>query len=359
MSATGCRGGWRAIPQPNGLMNAFLHEHKIETAELMSLAERLADELELLTAVSEIATIDHETMAGTLTAIAAHARASLSAEFAAVGTIPSADADWAFGSSAGGWEPADPEVAARALRSFGADPSGLPLLADGLGQLNGAPEGFADADGVAAVHVLPIGSPPVAVMLTAHTDAATRGSGTRHDRLAHGMADVAELVIRRAIAKDRLRDENARLAELLRTDALTGVASRSAWDDALRALEQRRGEEPLSVVVVDVDELKIVNDEAGHAAGDALLRHCARLLAEAARSGDLVARIGGDEFGVLLRATDERQAAEWCAALDRLETKCWSIGWASVPPADSLPDAIARADRHMYGRKLARRVARP
>ena len=171
-------------------------------------------------------------------------------------------------------------------------------------------------------------------------------------------SELLSLAERLADELEVLRDENARLVKQLRTDALTGVASRAAWDEALRALDRRRGREVLSVVVVDVDELKTVNDEAGHAAGDALLRRCAQRLARSVRRGDLVARIGGDEFGVLLRAADEPQAATWCARLETGEAKHWSIGWASVPPADSLREAVAQADRRMYERKVARRVAR-
>lgn len=171
-------------------------------------------------------------------------------------------------------------------------------------------------------------------------------------------AELLSLAERLADELEVLRGENARLVEQLRTDALTGVASRAAWEEAIRTLDCARAPESLAVVVVDLDELKSVNDEAGHAAGDALLRRCAQLLAQSVRTGDLVARIGGDEFGVLLRAADEPTAARWCARLEHGEGKRWSIGWASVPPADSLSDAVAQADRGMYERKLARRIAR-
>jgi diguanylate cyclase (GGDEF)-like protein len=176
---------------------------------------------------------------------------------------------------------------------------------------------------------------------------------------------VPEVAMRRLAGElELLRDENARLVEQLRTDALTRVASRSAWDEALAAQERHLGAPPVSVVFVDVDGLKAVNDEAGHAAGDALLKHCAQVLASSVGAGDLVARIGGDEFGVLLRGADEAKAAAWCARLDATEAGgdeppvSWSFGWASVPPAPTLRCALIQADRRMYECKLARRVAR-
>src|SRR5205807_8208213 len=97
-----------------------------------------------------------------------------------------------------------------------------------------------------------------------------------------------------------------------------GVASRAAWEGALYAEELHRGRSasPVSVVIVDIDQLKSINDEVGHAAGDELLRQSASVLAGSVRATDLVARIGGDEFGVLLRYTDVEQAEAWCARLD-------------------------------------------
>jgi diguanylate cyclase (GGDEF)-like protein len=325
----------------------------------VSPAKRLADELEVLTAVREITTVNAEDMGETLVAIAARARASLSAEFAAVATIPSGDVDAALGVDAGAWQPRDLGAAGLALSHFAAAGE-LPMLCQDLSQLGNAPEGFRDEDGVSSLHVLPIGSPAVAVLLVVHAEPGLRGFTALCQRVAAAMSDAAEAVVRRGIAQERLQAENVRLGVQLRTDALTGVASRSAWDEALRSEEKQSptSRSPLSIVIVDIDGLKTVNDESGHGAGDELLCRCAALLAGSVRSTDLVARIGGDEFGVLLRYTDEDHARAWCELLEaRMEAGSpdrvlrWSLGCASVPPRASVGAAVAAADGAMYEMK--------
>jgi diguanylate cyclase (GGDEF)-like protein len=332
----------------------------------VSPAKRLADELEVLAAVREVTAVHAETASETLVTIAARARGALSAEFAAVATIPSADVDGAIGVSANGWEPRDADATARALARYAAHAEQLPMLCQDVGSVIDAPEGFTHADGVSSMHALPIGSPAIAVMLVVHAEPGLRGFTALCQRVASGMSDAAELVIRRAIAQERLREENTRLAAKLRTDALTGVASRSAWEEALRALgrDGGRGPAPISVAMIDVDGLKRVNDEAGHVAGDELLRRCAQMLAGSVRSGDLVARIGGDEFGVLLRGADQHQVDAWCGRLHALVHATtgvrlsYSLGHASVPPCGDVAAAVLQADRRMYESKLARRATR-
>jgi diguanylate cyclase (GGDEF)-like protein len=340
----------------------------------VSPAKRLADELEVLAAVREVTTINADGMAETLVAIAARARAALWAEFAAVATIPSAGVDAAIGVDAGAWQPRDLGAAGRALTRFAAAAAAaeLPMLCQDVGELEQAPpEGFRHEDGVSSLHVLPIGSPALAVLLVVHAEPGLRGFTALCQRVAAAISDAAEAVVRRGMAQERLRAENARLGEQVRTDALTGVASRSAWEEALRDEEEqsKSTRAPLSVVIVDIDGLKAVNDASGHAAGDELLRRCAGLLASSVRSTDLVARIGGDEFGILLRYTNEDHARSWCELLDaRMEAARpaspagslrWSLGFASVPPRGSVAAAVAAADRAMYAMKSrAREIKR-
>ncbi|HEY6003356.1 MAG TPA: GGDEF domain-containing protein, partial [Anaeromyxobacter sp.] len=92
------------------------------------------------------------------------------------------------------------------------------------------------------------------------------------------------------------------LARLARTDALTGLPNRRALEEELSRAAARalRGRSPLSALVLDVDRFKQVNDAHGHAAGDAVLAGVAARTAAALRVGDFVARIGGEEFAVLL-----------------------------------------------------------
>ena len=155
-------------------------------------------------------------------------------------------------------------------------------------------------------------------------------------------------------------DERAAEAEAeARRDAVTGVASRRSWDELLEAEEVRcrRYGHPASVLLADLDGLKRVNDEQGHAAGDRLLRTAAEAIASATRSGDVVARIGGDEFGILAMETDERAASALAArvrqALDTAGVEA-SVGLGTREKSGTLQDAFASADAAMYEKKRRR-----
>jgi diguanylate cyclase (GGDEF)-like protein len=126
----------------------------------------------------------------------------------------------------------------------------------------------------------------------------------------------------------------------------------------------RKGPWPVSIVAIDLNGLKRINDEDGHAAGDALLRRVGEGLAQAVDAPGWPARIGGDEFAVLLPATDERGVA---AMRDRIVSLLdlnnqfhagqsghavqLAIGVATCACGDQLEAALQRADRAMYGDK--------
>lgn len=122
------------------------------------------------------------------------------------------------------------------------------------------------------------------------------------DRLAR-FAGLLELAIANAESKERLTAQAS-------SDALTGLLNHRSFHERLRsevARAVRHGRE-LSLAVIDVDTFKRINDEAGHEAGDRVLSEIATLLVRSARAGDIVARIGGDEFALLLPETTRMDA---------------------------------------------------
>lgn len=155
----------------------------------------------------------------------------------------------------------------------------------------------------------------------------------------------------------RRRDE-----ELLRRratrDALTGVYNRARFDEELArytALARRSGaDEEAAVFMIDLDGLKKINDRDGHAAGDDYIKSVAHTISRRLRLSDVFARIGGDEFAVLLPRTSPTQARELAHMLVELvranSPGNISIGIAMVTP-ELLDDALQRADRAMYQAK--------
>lgn len=153
---------------------------------------------------------------------------------------------------------------------------------------------------------------------------------------------------------------------LATSDVLTGVYNRRGFDDAAeRAIRNaQRQRQPLSVVVADIDNFKLINDRHGHTAGDRALRHFAGRLERLVRRGDLIGRIGGEEFALLLvntRAQDALEVVERIrrdiAAMpvdggDRIVMTA-SFGVTGLRPGDiSLAALLLRADRALYRSKL-------
>lgn len=162
------------------------------------------------------------------------------------------------------------------------------------------------------------------------------------------------------------RETEKRLIYISFHDALTGLYNRSYFEEELKRLENRRGGS-LAVAIVDVDGLKRVNDAYGHSQGDELLVRAARILKRSVRHEDIVARIGGDEFAILLRNTDEAMVRRIFERLQQaLETEkqsseslsplSLSFGYAFAPGTEISPlELFKTADNRMYQEKSRRR----
>ena len=164
-----------------------------------------------------------------------------------------------------------------------------------------------------------------------------------------------------------LEEQVAALDSLAHQDPLVAMPNRRGFQRELERLiahGARYGGEA-AMLFVDLDGLKAINDSFGHRAGDEALIRVASLLAEGIRRSDLVARIGGDEFGILLERTDEEKARETATRLGDTICNCEfrhdreevplsvTIGIAMISKTDTVEEVMARADAEMYRGKSA------
>jgi diguanylate cyclase (GGDEF)-like protein len=152
-------------------------------------------------------------------------------------------------------------------------------------------------------------------------------------------------------------------------DPVLDILSRRGFERELaRALDfVKRYGNAAALLYLDVDQLKPINDQYGHAVGDAVLRSVAATLSCNVRASDVVARLGGDEFAVLLWNLDEPEALAKATALEMAiveqQVQFWgatvtvgaSAGVACLMPTDQPEQVLERADRAMYARKAERR----
>lgn len=201
--------------------------------------------------------------------------------------------------------------------------------------------------------------------------------GSATNRLLQGLGlsrrDVSDAAL---AALERLAAERESLAERLAAaealadrDALAPVLNRRAFMRELHRTmsEVERYKTPAAVLYLDLDGFKALNDSYGHAAGDAVLRHVGLLLLDSVRESDVVGRLGGDEFGVILnRATAEEAHAKAAALSEKLNSAVIlhegmahrvraSFGVHAIALVEDPETAVARADEAMYADKFARR----
>lgn len=172
---------------------------------------------------------------------------------------------------------------------------------------------------------------------------------------------------------DHLNIANQELRELTIKDPLTGLANRRHCDEMLNAELERakRYEHPLSLLMIDLDKFKPINDQYGHNAGDAVLKAVANMLRESLRATDHIARVGGDEFEVILPETDAQKAEQLAEKIRTsiLETEILfeghslsigcSVGTSTYDIDGDEPGSLRRcADERMYHDKKRRNAQR-
>jgi diguanylate cyclase (GGDEF)-like protein len=172
--------------------------------------------------------------------------------------------------------------------------------------------------------------------------------------------EAARLDLERKIIEHRqLENELRRLAA---TDGLTGALNRAGFFESAQQMYEQR--QHLALLMVDVDHFKSINDQYGHAVGDSALRHLAVMLRQTTRETDLLGRVGGEEFVVVLPSSSVAKAASVAERIrsrvadsalewgDRLIEMTVSVGVAARQPNDhKIDDVMMRADSALYRAK--------
>lgn len=176
-------------------------------------------------------------------------------------------------------------------------------------------------------------------------------SKTKISYIAHGQ-DITE----RKIAEDELR-------YLINFDNLTGLHNRRYFEEELAKID-KRANLPISIIICDINGLKLINDSFGHSSGDELIKKVANTIKEVCRADDIIARIGGDEFVVILPKTDAIETIEIANRMKQIASKediakielSISYGYdTKTNGKDSLLEILANAENHMYRHKLYER----
>jgi diguanylate cyclase (GGDEF)-like protein len=263
-----------------------------------------------------------------------------------------------------------PRLPRAALAMLG--PIGVLLIAAALAAVPGAGDG-------AILYVWPVlwttfffgpkgGAAIVALIGVAHAGVliALPAASSYPGRWLDVMASCSVLVFVTALLTRRNRELLEQLAAEARTDALTGLLNRRGFDERaeIELTRSRRDGSSVAVVIFDIDYFKRINDEWGHDTGDAVLARTSGILASQVRDIDVVARLGGEEFAVLMPASDGEGAA---AVADRVRSAVagaesrglpavrMSAGLAAAQAPETLQALLQAADVALYRAKRAGR----
>jgi diguanylate cyclase (GGDEF)-like protein len=193
---------------------------------------------------------------------------------------------------------------------------------------------------------------------------------TKEELKGGSIAHILETVLERQELKEEARRATELLKKMAVQDSLTGVYNRRFFQERLdeEFIRSQRYHHPLSVLMLDIDFFKEINDIAGHLKGDTVLKDVAQTLIAGVRRVDVVARYGGDEFGIILPETPHRNALRLANRLRKdivqmnpeLDGQVWglttSIGVSSMgPDIRTTDDLIHRADQALYHAKSSGR----
>ena len=334
-----------------------LARHASETLFEVSPAKRLADEIEVLNAVRDLLQSSAETFDAALQWLVERATVSLSCDLGLAyvdGGSRIQIADRRGGPSL------DPGAVAGALAEVGQWAT-FPVCVQEAAVVE-LPAPFRTVDGVLAYYILEIEQPLPGFLLLLHTTAgAPRGFTQLCQSLGKKLVEAAEPQLSTALLRESMRAELERAEVAARRDPLTALPNRLAWEEAFAAALPSP-EAPVSIVKLDCRGLKQINDTHGHQAGDDVLCRIAGILAASVRTTDVAARIGGDEFSILLCDADADLVA---TIVDRIERALEGAGRpdgpviglaiGAVTTHDDLATAERQADARMLESKRATR----
>ncbi|MFZ2033412.1 MAG: GGDEF domain-containing protein [Candidatus Dormiibacterota bacterium] len=352
-------GGDEPLPDPDAVLVPAA-AHLVAAVQKVSPAKLLADELEVVHAIRDLVEYRPELVVETARHIAGKAAEPLSCEVGAVllhynGTLVAevVTRNWSQQLDVAAIRGTLITLFERAEQGAFVELELEPSAGDALGRDQGLVARFA----------VPIGRPkPFGVLVVAHAATRARGFTNLCQRIGYSLADVAESLLVQAMSREELAADRDRFALQARIDPLTGLENRAAWDEHVAAEEARRGRYARSVTIVsaDLDNLKAVNDRYGHEAGDRLIRAAANLLRRHARGSDRIARVGGDEFLILMPETDDHGAGRYLSRVRAANRRIQatevsalqlSFGAATAREGESLATVTGRADAAMYAAK--------